>query len=277
MLAERQQTVTPEAPAEPLRIDGDMVRLTQVIGNLLANASKFSADGATVHVTAVQVEGTVQIRVRDEGAGIDAQILPHIFELFVQGDQSLDRAQGGLGIGLTVTKRLVELHGGRIEVASAGPGRGSEFTITLPQGVQAQRGVEAQLAAPVVSRRILVVDDNADAAMSLAVLLDMDGHDVRTVRDGPAALRELEHFDAQVVVLDIGLPGIDGFALAELIRQRRRDPTPQLVALSGYASEAGDAAGRAVFDAYLTKPLQLARLAAVLAGLPAVQRGVLSR
>lgn len=292
MVAERRQTVKVDAPSRPLKIDGDVVRLTQVIGNLLTNASKFSPDGARIDVAAAQADGKVQIRVRDEGAGIDAQILPHVFELFVQGDQSLDRAQGGLGIGLTVAKRLVELHGGRIEVDSAGPGRGSEFTITLPPGVLVEEGTgevpvtEGQhrcpgksrgKGTPAASRRILVVDDNADAAMSLAVLLEMEGHEVRTVHDGPAALRELDRFDAQLALLDIGLPGIGGYALADLIRQRRGDATPHLVALSGYAVEATGAERESVFDAYLTKPVELARLAEVLARLPVAQRGVSSR
>jgi CheY-like chemotaxis protein len=276
MFAARHQVVTVDVPSQRLRIDGDMVRLTQVVGNLLTNASKFSPEGARVQVTAAQIDGTVQIRVRDEGAGIDAQTLPHVFDLFVQGDQSLDRAQGGLGIGLTVAKRLIELHGGRIEVASAGPGRGSEFTITLPRGAQTQRGPAAGVAPPAPSRRILVVDDNADAAMSLAILLEMEGHEVCAVRDGPAALRELDSFDAQIVLLDIGLPGIDGYALADLIRQRG-GVVPQLVAVSGYVVEGKETAAGAVFDACLTKPLDLARLAAVLARLQPVQPGVLSR
>jgi signal transduction histidine kinase len=159
MVAARRQSVTVEAPSQPLRIDGDVVRLTEVVGNLLTNASKFSADGARIHVVAERgADGSVQMRVRDEGAGIDAQILPQVFELFVQGDQSLDRAQGGLGIGLTVAKRLIELHGGRIAAASAGAGRGSEFTITLPPGVLAEREPKESVAAPATTaRRILVL------------------------------------------------------------------------------------------------------------------------
>ena len=138
LIAERQQSVAFDPPSQPLKVDGDPVRLTQVIGNLLSNAAKFSPDGARIQVTAAQRRRPVQIGVRDEGAGIDAQILPHVFDLFVQGDQSLDRAQGGLGIGLTVAKRLVELHGGRIEVRSDGPGRGSEFTIIAAAGTAAE-------------------------------------------------------------------------------------------------------------------------------------------
>jgi signal transduction histidine kinase/ActR/RegA family two-component response regulator len=276
LFAARHQLVTVDVPAQPLKIDGDLVRLTQVIGNLLSNAAKFSPDGARIQVAAADVGGQVQIRVRDHGAGIDAQILPHVFELFVQGDQSLDRAQGGLGIGLTVAKRLVELHGGRIEVRSDGPARGSEFTIRLPRGQLLERGSELSVALRGGSRRILIVDDNVDAAMSLAVLLEMEGHDVRTSGNGPAALRELQQFEAQLVLLDIGLPGMDGYALADLIRQRSGSSAPRLVALSGYAVEPGDAAGGSMFDAYLTKPLDRAHLARVLASLPTPQRGVLS-
>ena len=272
----RRQTVACELPPQRLIIDGDPVRLAQVVGNLLSNASKFSPDGSQIRVSAALVDDSVRIAVRDEGAGIDAQVLPHVFDLFVQGDQSLDRSQGGLGIGLTVAKRLVELHGGRIGVTSEGPGRGSEFTITLPTGVLPEHPEAAADVAPVTARRILVVDDNSDSAMSLSVLLEMDGHEVRTAHDGLAALRELEGFNAQVALLDIGLPGIDGYATADLIRQRCGEARPYLVALSGYAPTVQEASGKAVFDAHLTKPLQLVRLSELLAHLPASQPRVLS-
>jgi signal transduction histidine kinase/ActR/RegA family two-component response regulator len=272
----RQQSVAFERPPRRLMIDGDLVRLTQVIGNLLSNASKFSPDGAQIRVSVAQVEDGVRIGVHDPGAGIDAQVLPHVFDLFVQGDQSLDRSQGGLGIGLTVAKRLVELHGGRIDAASDGPGRGSEFTITLPAGVLPGPEESLPEVTPVTARRILVVDDNSDSAMSLSVLLEMEGHEVRTAPDGLAALRELEGFDAQVALLDIGLPGIDGYATADLIRQRRGEAVPYLVALSGYAPTAHEAAGKAVFDAHLSKPLQLEQLSELLARLPISQSRALS-
>jgi signal transduction histidine kinase len=272
LLAVRRQSITFDPPPQPLNVDGDPDRLTQVIGNLLSNAAKFSPDGSRIHVNVAQVAGGVQIRLRDEGVGIDAQILPHVFDLFVQGDQSLDRAQGGLGIGLTVVKRLVELHGGRIEARSDGPGRGSEFTIHLPAGVLATNEEVVPEVQPVNARRILIVDDNADSAMSLSVLLEMEGHEVRSARNGPAAMQELEQFDAQVVLMDVGLPGLDGYATADLIRQRCGTAAPFLVALSGYAAQG--AAGS--FDAHLTKPLALARLGEVLASLPATQRSALS-
>jgi CheY-like chemotaxis protein len=272
LLAVRRQSITFDPPPQPLNVDGDPDRLTQVIGNLLSNAAKFSPDGSRIHVNLAQVAGGVQIRLRDEGVGIDAQILPHVFDLFVQGDQSLDRAQGGLGIGLTVVKRLVELHGGRIEARSDGPGRGSEFTIHLPAGVLATNEEVVPEVQPVNARRILIVDDNADSAMSLSVLLEMEGHEVRSARNGPAAMQELEQFDAQVVLMDVGLPGLDGYATADLIRQRCGTAAPFLVALSGYAPQG--AAGS--FDAHLTKPLALARLGEVLASLPATQRSALS-
>jgi CheY-like chemotaxis protein len=187
----------------------------------------------------------------------------------VQGDQSLDRAQGGLGIGLTVVKRMVELHDGRIEVRSDGPGCGSEFTIMLPAGVLPS-GVPTVPVRPVTARRILIVDDNADSAMSLSVLLELEGHEVRSVRDGPAAIQELEQFEAEVVLMDVGLPGLDGYATADLIRQRRGTATPFLVALSGYAPQADLSS----FDAHLAKPLELARLREVLARLAACKTGM---
>jgi CheY-like chemotaxis protein len=266
LIAARRQSVTFDPPPQRLQVDGDPVRLTQVIGNLLSNAAKFSPDGARIQVMAAEVDGAARIGVRDEGAGIDAQILPHVFDLFVQGDQSLDRSQGGLGIGLTVAKRLVELHGGRIEVSSAGPGHGSEFTIVLPAGMLPDINAIAQ-AAPITSRRILIIDDNADSAMSLSVLLEMEGHEVRSARTGTEALQMLERFDADAVLLDIGLPGLDGYATADLIRQRRGAAAPFIVALSGY----GPPTNPAGFDAHLMKPLELARLEAILVRLPPVQ------
>ena len=272
LIATRQQTVTFDPPPQPLRVDGDPVRLTQVIGNLLSNAAKFSPDGARIQVTAAQVDGAVQIGVRDEGAGIDAQILPHVFDLFVQGDQSLDRSQGGLGVGLTIAKRLVELHGGRIEVRSGGAGCGSEFVIALPAGVL-EDSKDAAPVAPITARRILIVDDNADSAMSLSVLLEMEGHEVRSARTGTEALQMLERFAAHAVLLDIGLPGLDGYATADLIRQRRGTAAPYLVALSGY----GPPAHPGGFDAHLMKPLELARLGEILVRLPVAQPPVLSR
>jgi signal transduction histidine kinase len=266
LLAVRRQSVTFDPPREPLKVDADPDRLTQVIGNLLSNAAKFSPDEARIHVSVAQVAEVVQICVRDEGVGIDAQILPHVFDLFVQGDQSLDRAQGGLGIGLTVAKRLVELHGGRIAARSAGPGRGSEFTITLPVGVLATDELAVAEVQPVQGRRILIVDDNADSAMSLSVLLEMEGHEVRSARNGLEALQKLEQFDAQVVLMDVGLPGLDGYATADLIRQSRGTAAPFLVALSGYAQAEANS-----FDAHLVKPLELARLGEILASLPVAQ------
>jgi signal transduction histidine kinase/CheY-like chemotaxis protein len=261
MLAARRQSVVFDPPPRPLQVDGDPVRLTQVVGNLLSNAAKFSPDGARIYVSLAQVGETVQIGVRDEGAGIDAQILPHVFDLFVQGDQSLDRAQGGLGIGLTVAKRLVELHGGRIEVSSPGPQRGSVFTIMLPSGALPTRTAVASEVVSMKARRILIVDDDADSAMSLSVLLEMEGHEVRSARNALAAIQELEQFEAQVVLMDVGLPGLDGYATADLIRQRCA-AAPYLVALSGYAPKPGG------FDAHLAKPLELAHLGEILERLP---------
>ncbi|MGH8188038.1 MAG: PAS domain-containing hybrid sensor histidine kinase/response regulator, partial [Steroidobacteraceae bacterium] len=266
LLIARSQAVKLVSAARPIRIEGDLVRLTQVIGNLLTNASKFSPDGATIFVTLEENLGEARVRVRDQGIGVDGQLLPLIFDLFMQADQSLDRAQGGLGIGLTVAKRLVELHGGRIEAHSDGPGRGSEFIVALPLAPGSSRDAAPDTSGRAAARRILIVDDNIDAAISLLMLLEMEGHQARAVHDGSAALRELEEFPADVVLLDIGLPGMDGYAVAELIKQRPQGNAPILVALSGYAPDENGRMSDARFDAHLTKPVHLPRLLEVLAG-----------
>jgi PAS domain S-box-containing protein len=265
LLIARSQAVKLVNAPRPITIAGDLVRLTQAIGNLLTNASKFSPDGATIFVTIEENLGEARVRVRDQGVGIDGQVLPLIFDLFMQADQSLDRAQGGLGIGLTVAKRLVELHGGRIEARSDGPGRGSEFMIALPLAPGSSQDAGPDTSSRAVARRVLIVDDNIDAAISLLMLLEMEGHEVRAVHDGSSALRELEKFAADVVLLDIGLPGMDGYAVAELIRQQAQGQAPILVALSGYAPDESGAMSDARFDAHLTKPVHLPRLLEILA------------
>ena len=273
LIAARQQSVAFDPPPQPLKVDADPVRLTQVIGNLLSNAAKFSPDGARIQVTAAQVDGAVQIGVRDEGAGIDAQILPHVFDLFVQGDQSLDRSQGGLGIGLTVAKRLVELHGGRIEVRSDGPGRGSEFTIVLPTGMLPDN-LEGAPLAPMTSRRILIVDDNADSAMSLSVLLEMEGHEVRSARTGTGGVA-----DARTVRRARRAVGHRSAGTRWLCDGGSHPAAPwRCHAISRCVIRVRSAdESRAGFDAHLMKPLELARLGEILVRLPVAQPPVLSR
>ncbi|HEU4603713.1 MAG TPA: PAS domain S-box protein [Steroidobacteraceae bacterium] len=254
-LIAKSQAIKLATPQRPISVEGDVVRLTQIVGNLLSNASKFSRQDSTIHLQLEPHGGRARITVRDTGAGIDPQFLPHVFELFMQADQSLDRSQGGLGIGLTIVKRLVELHGGQVEARSEGLNRGSEFIITLPLLAErtSQPGPSPEMQSS--RKRILIVDDNVDAATSLQMLLEFEGHEVKSVHDAQSALRALPEFEAEIAIVDIGLPGIDGYALADLIRQREA-PRPHIVALSGYAPEESLRDDKR-FDAHLLKPVQI--------------------
>ena len=222
-----RHALTVELPAEPLPVDGDPVRLAQVVSNLLHNAAKFTEPGGRIAASAERIDGRAVLRVRDTGCGIDPQLLPRVFDLFVQGDRSAARTQGGLGIGLTLARQLVELHGGTVAVQSGGPGQGSTFTVQLPLasgegGRMEEAGARvAEPAAPTAaapSLRVLVVDDNADAADSLAFLLNLSGHDARTFHSGPDALAAAAEFRPDAFVLDIGLPGMDGHEIARRLR-----------------------------------------------------------
>jgi PAS domain S-box-containing protein len=255
ILIAKSQAVKLEVPPRATAVDGDIVRLTQVIGNLLANAAKFSPRASTIFLTLDADAQHAFIKVRDLGIGIDPQMLPHIFELFMQADQSLDRSQGGLGIGLTIAQQLVQLHGGRLIAFSEGLGKGSEFVICLPlaEVTSAKRDVSQNSSEG--RKRILIVDDNKDAAMSLLMLLEIEGHEVRTTHDASSTLKLLTETTMDVVFLDIGLPELDGYALAELIRDKYGPRAPRLVAVSGYAPEESSRPDSR-FDAHLTKPVQ---------------------
>jgi len=257
-------------PADPVRVEGDVARLAQAISNLLNNAAKYTDDGGEIELR-VEVQGThAVIRVRDNGIGIAGDDLARVFDLFQQSDRALDRAQGGLGIGLTIVKKLTEMHGGQVEASSAGPGKGSEFVLRLPLAPMPGDTRTAPRVAPAPVRaarrsRVLVVDDNVDAATSLALLLKLDGHDVKLAHDGPAALLAARSFEPQVVLLDIGLPGMSGY---EVARELRRDPAfaeTTLIALTGYGqAEDRRKSKSAGFDHHLTKPIDDEALAAVL-------------
>jgi CheY-like chemotaxis protein len=232
-----------------------------VVSNLLNNASKYTGEGGRIELAASAEAGEARIIVRDNGAGIEPQLLHKVFDLFVQGERALDRGQGGLGIGLTLVKRLVELHQGRVQAASDGPGRGATFTVTLPciSAVEPQqRTATAALATPsaeVYGRRVLVVDDNVDAAESTAAFLRLEGHEVKAVHDGLQALASLKVFDPHVVVLDIGLPGLDGYAVARQLRSRGDTSHVLLIALTGYGQKEDRArAAEAGFDYHFVKP-----------------------
>lgn len=247
-------------PPEPLTVRGDADRLVQVVSNLLTNAAKFTPAGGHIWVEVHPGDEEVRIQVRDDGAGIPPDRLPHVFELFAQSDRTLDRTQGGLGIGLTLVKRLVEMHGGRVEARSEGPNRGSEFTIVLP--TQPARATERSghgVAAPpsVTGRRILLVEDNRDTAETLAAFLDLEGHEVHVAPDGPTALDLARQADPEVVLLDIGLPGMDGHEMARRLQRRgRAGKAPIIIALTGYGGQ--DHRSRADecgIDQFLVKPV----------------------
>jgi two-component system CheB/CheR fusion protein len=255
---------------ESVHVAGDAARLEQVLNNLVDNALKYTPPGGTVTVTTGRAGRDAVLRVRDTGRGISADELARVFDLFVQGPQALDRTRGGLGLGLTLVKRLVELHGGSVAAVSEGPGRGSEFTVRLPALARAEVGerrwggaVEPEPARP---RRVLVVEDGADARESLRLLLEQGGHVVETAEDGPSGLLKLAAFRPEVALIDIGLPGLDGYTLAEVARRQPETRDIRLVALTGYGqSEDRRRALAAGFDQHVTKPVDPSALQELLA------------
>lgn len=252
-----------------LLVKGDPARLAQVFANLLNNAAKYTDPGGQITVK-LECDGEQRITtvIRDNGVGITADMLPRVFDLFSQAERSLDRSQGGLGLGLTLVRRLVEMHGGSVEVSSAGLGHGSEFRVTLP-AVQQTAGQRQQpaggspLAAVAVRQRVLVVDDNRDAANSLSKLLLKAGYVVQTQYDGATALETVAQFQPDVVLLDIGLPGMSGYEVARCIRSSRRHLL--LIAITGYGQENDRrSAAAAGFDYHFVKPVDLRQLHEIL-------------
>ena len=255
--------------SEPLFVDGDPTRIAQMIGNLLQNAAKFTHQGGHTYLSlAPGDDGQALVQVRDDGAGIQPELLARLFEPFVQADRTLDRSRGGLGLGLALVKGLVELHGGTVSAKSEGPGKGALFTLRLPLGAPAKH----QLAHPPAEqprssvRRVLVIEDNADAAQSLKEALELGGHVVEVALLGETGIERSRTFLPDVIVCDIGLPGLDGYSVAEAIRADPALRTIRLVALTGYAGpddiERSRAAG---FDHHLAKPPDMAQLERVLA------------
>jgi CheY-like chemotaxis protein len=257
---------------EPVRVQGDPARLEQVVTNLLDNALKYTPAGGQVRLLTGRSHGDAVLRVRDTGDGIAPGLLPLVFDLFVQEPQALDRARGGLGLGLTLVKRLVELHGGSVTVASEGLGRGSEFTVRLPAAEDAgalDRRAAASAAAGAGQRRVLIVEDNADARESLSLLLQLAGHHVETCEDGPSALAALPTLALDVALIDVGLPGMDGYSLARTVRQTAALRDLYLVALTGYGqAEDRQKARDAGFDVHMTKPVDPQALETLLARVP---------
>jgi CheY-like chemotaxis protein/anti-sigma regulatory factor (Ser/Thr protein kinase) len=255
-------------------LHADLTRLAQVFSNLLNNGAKYMESGGVIVVEASADADEVVVAVRDRGIGIAPDVLPHVFELFVQADRSLERAQGGLGIGLTLVRRLVELHDGSVTVRSDGPGQGSEFVVRLPRAavvvdvVPGAGAASTARAGTLPARRILVVDDNKDAVDSLALLLSLVGQHVVAAHDGLDALAQFERFDPDVVVLDLGLPGINGYEVARRIREAHLGHRVTLVALTGWGQD--EDRRRSIiagFDYHLVKPVDFEALKTLLANL----------
>jgi signal transduction histidine kinase len=257
-------------PDTPVWVQGDAVRLVQVISNLLDNAAKFSDRKGRVEVRlVVSADGKQAVlTIRDEGIGIEADQLPRLFESFAQADRSLDRTRGGLGLGLAVVKGLVELHGGEVEAASAGAGQGAEFTVRLPVEEEPPllRELPVSPRRPTNRLRILVIEDNQDAAQSLQLLLDLLGHETRVAYTGPDGVDMARRWQPDVVLCDIGLPGLDGYGVAKALRLHPKTAQVRLLAITGYGSEEDRSRSRqAGFDLHLTKPVDPADLVPLLA------------
>ncbi len=275
LLESRNHELTVELPDEPVMIDGDLTRLAQVVGNLLSNAAKYTEDEGKI-LLQVECEGEADagealIRVKDSGAGIPRALLPKVFDLFTQVEHTLDRAQGGLGIGLALVRRLVEMHDGSVTAESEGEGRGSEFVVrlpVLPRSVQGQKTEEAAEGRPPAGpfRRVLVADDNVDSALTLATLLRSAGNEVETAHDGLEAWDAAQKIRPDLVLLDLGMPGLDGCSVARRIRSQPWGQKPLLIALTGWGQEdvrvRTDEAG---FDAHLVKPVDFDVLTRLLA------------
>ncbi|BBL74100.1 hypothetical protein MishRS11D_11980 [Methylomagnum ishizawai] len=270
LIEERGQRLSIDFPATPLHVEVDFTRCVQSVGNLLHNAAKFTPRGGSIELAAWREGDVAAVRVRDDGTGIAAELLPHIFEPFTQEDRSLARSTGGLGIGLALVRRLVEMHGGRVEAASAGPGRGSQFTLWLP--VVAAPGTEMpppriDIPKPQAGCRVFIVDDNADYADSLGVLLGMQGYETEVFYQGETALRRAAEHPPDAVLLDIGMPGISGYEVARRLRDECGLTGTRLIAISGYSAENDrQLAQGSGFDHYLVKPVEIDVLLGLLPG-----------
>jgi PAS domain S-box-containing protein len=265
---EAGQKLGVHVPAEPIFLDGDAVRLAQVFGNLLTNASKYTERGGRIDLDARCENGAVIVRVRDTGVGIPPDKLPRVFDMFTQIDRSLSRSQGGLGIGLALVKTLVELHGGTVSASSGGLGRGSEFSVRLPLAVGEKIAKEEPMDEGTMksARRILVVDDNEDAAMTLAMLLQLKGSDTRMAHDGVDAVEQAASFRPDVILLDIGLPKMDGYDACRAIREQPWGTGIKMIALTGWGQEEDRRKSlEAGFDMHLVKPVAPSALMKMLA------------
>ncbi len=258
-------------PPDPLWLRADATRIEQVVVNLLNNAAKYTDEGGRIRLS-VEQEGTdAVLRVRDTGVGIASELLPRIFDLFTQGQRTLDRSQGGLGIGLTLALKIVELHRGTVRATSAGIGQGSEFTVRLPLMVS-KSSKEAKPSETVLpsspTARVLVVDDNVDAAESTGMILRLSGHDVQVAYSGQSALEMAVEYQPNVILLDIGLPEMDGYEIARRLRQRPQLSKVWLIALTGYGQDSDrQRSQEAGFDYHMVKPIDSEELEELIAKL----------
>jgi CheY-like chemotaxis protein len=269
MLDQFEQELVVTLPPGAMHVEGDLVRLTQVFTNLLTNAAKFTSGPGTVRLAAARSGDELVVRIADSGIGIAADDLGRIFDKFYQGAQRGGRFSGGLGIGLSLVRRLVELHGGTVTAHSAGLERGSEFIVRLPSAIRAGQaspsGGARGAGAAADSKRVLIVDDNADGADSLGHLLSLMGHESATEYDGPSALERAKAFAPDVVLLDLGMPGMDGFDVCRNLRQAALRTRPTIVAMTGWGrQEDRTRTKEAGFDDHLVKPVDRAQLEAVL-------------
>jgi PAS domain S-box-containing protein len=267
LIRERRHELQIHSSCGPLYVIGDSARLIQSLVNLLTNAAKYTDAGGRIVVRSFQSDAMAVVEVEDNGAGIPADVLPRIFDLFVQVERTLDRSQGGLGIGLSVVRRLIDMHGGKVTARSEGSGKGSTFAIRLPLAAPPPAAREPPASAPVRPKRILVVDDHVDAADTLSLMLRFDGHETHAVYSGVDVLDQVEAFRPDLILLDIGLPGMDGYEAARRIRARTPGQHLELVALTGYGQPEDRArALREGFDAHLVKPVNLDELFRVIGG-----------
>ena len=265
-----QHELTVSIPQERIFLEADPTRLAQIVANLLDNSAKYTDRGGRISLSAARQEDNVVIAVRDNGIGIAPDMLPQVFDMFAQADHSIERTRGGLGIGLTLVRRLVELHGGQIEASSAGPGRGSEFIVRLPclpASDVPEPDITPAATEPTLQRsRILIVDDNRDAAQSLAALIRLQGADVRTAHDGLAALDVAAEFRPEVIFLDIGLPQLNGYDVCRRMREHPWGKEATIVAITGWGQEEDRAKSKAAgFDHHAVKPVEYATLLKLLA------------
>jgi CheY-like chemotaxis protein/two-component sensor histidine kinase len=272
LFQDKGQHFTVRAAPDPVYIEGDSMRLVQVVSNLLNNASRFTRDGGHIALSTEAHDAEAVVKVTDDGRGIPGTVLPHVFDLFFQGDKAYAHRYGGLGIGLTLAQRIVALHGGQIEAKSEGEGKGSEFIVRLPRLArppQTDPGSESQDAqqSPVAARRVLIIDDNADAATMLQMLLQMRGHEARCVFDGRSGLDIASEFKPHLVLLDIAMPGMDGYEVIRYLR-KRIDPQPRIIAVSGFGPDTErERLKQAGFDGHLVKPVDPDAFAALVASL----------